>query len=46
MALPEPHSTIAAAGDDDQPQFPANLFQSSTWSLQDLKHLEEIGKGK
>ncbi|KAG7666755.1 hypothetical protein Ndes2437B_g08469 [Nannochloris sp. 'desiccata'] len=46
MALPEPQSTIAAVGDDDQPQFPANLFQSSTWSLHDLKHLEEIGKGK
>jgi hypothetical protein len=31
---------------DDQPTFPPNLFQSSNWSLQDLKHLKEVGKGK
>ena len=32
--------------EDDQPTFPPNLFQSSNWSLHDLKHLKEVGKGK
>ena len=35
-----------AAECDDQPTFPPNLFQASKWTLQDLKHLKEVGKGK
>jgi hypothetical protein len=47
MNQPAPVSTIAAApGDDDQPHFPPDLFTASQWSLKDLKHIEEIGKGK
>ena len=38
-------TTVAIEG-DDQPIFPPNLFQTSTWSLKDLKQLQEVGKGK
>lgn len=47
--FPTPTPILApnlSQNDDDQPYFPADLFQNSTWSLRDLKHIEEIGKGK
>lgn len=38
--------TRSGGHDDDQPIFPGSFFQDSDWSLDDLEHFKEIGKGK